>query len=1328
MAKQQIVAEIHTKVENKGQDKAAASLAKTSGQLTQKLAAMSAQQVAFMATAASTAVAFAGSLLLTVGAASKFETAFAGIRKTVNATEKQFDTLQLQVRQLATEIPISTNQLASIGELGGQLGVSVKGLDDFIETIAKLGVATRMSTESAALGLARMSEIFELQEEEIDNLASSLVDLGNNFAALEDEILNTALRLAAGGKVAGATAADVLGIATALQAVGVQSQAGGTAFARIFQQMTIAASGGTSQLDAFSKVMELTNQEVKDLITSDPSAALTIFVKGLQRVSQQGGNVVAVLEDLDLKQQRTIRALLATAEAGDLLAEAITRANIAYVANVALNDEAAKRFETLNSQTKLMKNQFRELAIEIGNMYLPLMKAVVSSMEGFAEALAPSATAQDKNTKTMLKLLGVLGLFQGALIFVALGWRSIAKAATLSVTPMKILTGKTKAAQAKLMQLGVTAKFTSKMFLFLRANLVMIAPALIAVTVAVSAVMFQIRKAQEAGERFVEVMGATIPARKQILELEKQIADLMNQGANKKIIDLKKEELDMLKQITHELEEQARLKFIEASGRVAPPEIDDATAEFDEFLKAQAELGEDSPWMVKWTEALGLTMDEGIKIAKAGTNTVLETLTLIDHKTIKELGRMTGMLTTGYVSVHSGSDGRVGNPIAEAMADMGKEDMKGFDGQLEKMVERYNEWAEANGKASKSLEEVKGSTTSLNEMLVALASTTDANGNVVKTLEARVDELVQGFRDANDAAQIFTGTLSGLSPIVASFGSDMISSLEETNMRMIHLNEIVLMLINEGFPALAKAVMDKGPAEGIGLGLELLKMSTSEMEGQQDLLIKTNEELRDYKDANGEVAQLMLEQLESYQNQFTNSERINASIHVRRQLLRSIHQQEVAAVQEIFQMEQARISSQESIQNARERIRDLTQDLVYDNIRITQQELLQLEVNEAIANFKQAIFEHGEEGVVTASEQLAILRKQAQLDKLRDKISMKMTARERKSIRDKEKEVKFLELAVEQGVAEQLDLDAAKEELDELKNPISQAEMEMLKLEESIVASELAVLEARKESMSPAVISAMEGVITAKEAQRDRNKEIKKAENELGTAIAANNILLAQQGIRLGELEAKFGDLDKLVMRVGLGIGIPANILRNTLNSMQTAWTQYQSYMNSLQTNPAYQSTAHGYRWHSLPNQGAGTSGYNWWQRGQGNTSGWQYVNSMTGAVGPYNPLNKRSSGITNMFGNPDLNRAYGGKVPMGRTSTVGELGPERIMSLPGGGTMVFPNKTGGGRGISVANLNVNITGLPADPITARKVALNIRKELVKLDKEGSGGTGLRNR
>ena len=87
-----------------------------------------------------------------------------------------------------------------------------------------------------------------------------------------------------------------------------------------------------------------------------------------------------------------------------------------------------------------------------------------------------------------------------------------------------------------------------------------------------------------------------------------------------------------------------------------------------------------------------------------------------------------------------------------------------------------------------------------------------------------------------------------------------------------------------------------------------------------------------------------------------------------------------------------------------------------------------------------------------------------------------------------------------------------------------------------------------------------------------------------------------------------------------------------------------------------------------------------------------------------------------------------GGNVPMGRASIVGEMGPEIIMSTPGG-TSVFSNKTGGGYGgVTVENMNVNITGLPADPISARKAAINIRKELTKLEKEGNAGTGLRNR
>jgi len=67
--------------------------------------------------------AMATALLFTVGAASKFEDSFAGIKKTVDASSAEFDKLQGSIRTLSTEIPIAASQLNQIGELGGQLGV-----------------------------------------------------------------------------------------------------------------------------------------------------------------------------------------------------------------------------------------------------------------------------------------------------------------------------------------------------------------------------------------------------------------------------------------------------------------------------------------------------------------------------------------------------------------------------------------------------------------------------------------------------------------------------------------------------------------------------------------------------------------------------------------------------------------------------------------------------------------------------------------------------------------------------------------------------------------------------------------------------------------------------------------------------------------------------------------------------------------------------------------------------------------------------------------------------------------------------------------------------
>ena len=49
-------------------------------------------------------------------AAIDFETAFAGVRKTVDATEEQFEELEKGIRQMSTELPASAEEIAAVAE------------------------------------------------------------------------------------------------------------------------------------------------------------------------------------------------------------------------------------------------------------------------------------------------------------------------------------------------------------------------------------------------------------------------------------------------------------------------------------------------------------------------------------------------------------------------------------------------------------------------------------------------------------------------------------------------------------------------------------------------------------------------------------------------------------------------------------------------------------------------------------------------------------------------------------------------------------------------------------------------------------------------------------------------------------------------------------------------------------------------------------------------------------------------------------------------------------------------------------------------------------
>jgi len=329
-------------------------------------------------------VPIAAAVAISVKAFADFDLALAGVQKTVQGTPEQLAGLEEEFVRLSNQIPIASTQLASIGQTAGQLGVAIPDIIAFTETIAKVGVATKLSTEQAAFGLARLSNILQLPTSSVNNLASSLIALGNNFEATEEEILSLSLRLAGAGKIVGLTAGEVLGFSSALAAVGVRARAGGTAISKAFIKIANEVASGGEKVRQFAEIAGVSVDEFTKLFREDAAGALTLFIKGLGNAQKAGVNVFKVLEDLELQEVRTRDALLRLSLAGDSLARALDLGNVAFRENTALNKEAAIFFAALSSQMVILRNRFQNAAATLGKAFGPVIVEIIEKLGAFA--------------------------------------------------------------------------------------------------------------------------------------------------------------------------------------------------------------------------------------------------------------------------------------------------------------------------------------------------------------------------------------------------------------------------------------------------------------------------------------------------------------------------------------------------------------------------------------------------------------------------------------------------------------------------------------------------------------------------------------------------------------------------------------------------------------------------------------------------------------------------------------------------------------------------------------------------------------------------------
>ena len=316
-----------------------------------------------------------------------FETGLIGVGKTADLSGAELEALGKDIDELSKRMPVATDELLAIAQSAGQLGV--KGSDNilkFTETVAKLGTATDLSGDQAAMALARILNVTGEALGKVDVLGSVIVALGNNFAATESQIAEMATEVARGAAVFGVSSAQASALAAALAAVGVKSEVAGTSIGRILRTIDAAIRSGGEHLAILTQITGRAAEEIEELFQRDAMAAFALFIDGLKRIGDAGGSVADAMAALGLADQRLLKTIPVLANRADLLAQALEIANRETGNATALNEEAARAFASLNNQTEVMWNNIKSLARAIGADLAPGVSVAVQGLSDLASA------------------------------------------------------------------------------------------------------------------------------------------------------------------------------------------------------------------------------------------------------------------------------------------------------------------------------------------------------------------------------------------------------------------------------------------------------------------------------------------------------------------------------------------------------------------------------------------------------------------------------------------------------------------------------------------------------------------------------------------------------------------------------------------------------------------------------------------------------------------------------------------------------------------------------------------------------------------------------
>ena len=350
-----------------------------------------------------------------IKSAVDIDTALTGVRKTVDGTEEDYQRLKEAAIEFSKTNAVSAEQVLNAQALGAQLGFTLDELNEFAEVATGLEIATDMGLEDAATEMAQFANITGMAHDEISNYASAIVNVGNNMATTESKVSSMAQRIAAASSQVGMTESEIIGWSGTMSSLGIEAEAGGTAFSTMVSTIDTAVATGSDDLENFAHYAGMSADEFSAAWQNSASDTMQTLLEGIASAD----NMTVALEELGVTGIRQTDVMKRLASNTDLVAQGLQLANEGWEDNIALAKEVDNKNDSLASKFEMLKNRVIAVAEEVGKPLADAMLEAIDAAEPLFEAIENGARAfsemSEGEQKTVIQTVAIIAALGPAL-------------------------------------------------------------------------------------------------------------------------------------------------------------------------------------------------------------------------------------------------------------------------------------------------------------------------------------------------------------------------------------------------------------------------------------------------------------------------------------------------------------------------------------------------------------------------------------------------------------------------------------------------------------------------------------------------------------------------------------------------------------------------------------------------------------------------------------------------------------------------------------------------------------------------------------------------